>query len=155
MSVGSQREEIMEIVRRELLLLSSMAVAAPTIATSMRMEARAKAGPKVTQILRTDLEGQDHTVQETVLSVVEFGPGTGAPWHTHPGAQELFHVIEGSLAVEVEGQGNTLLKAGEARIIPADVVHLARNESTNAVGKAVVVHSRSAKDKPLIVVVNK
>jgi quercetin dioxygenase-like cupin family protein len=119
------------------------------------MEARAQAGPKVTQILRTDLEGQGHTVQETVLSIVEFAPGTGAPWHTHPGAQELFHVIEGNLAVEVEGQGNTLLKAGEARIIPADVVHLARNESTTAVGKAVVVHSRSAKDKPLIVVVNK
>ena len=51
--------------------------------------------------------------------------------------------------------GSTLLKAGEAGIIPAELVHLARNESTSANGKALVVHSRAAKDKPLIVVVKK
>jgi hypothetical protein len=45
--------------------------------------------------------------------------------------------------------------AGEAGIIPAELVHLARNESTSANGKALVVHSRAAKDKPLIVVVKK
>jgi quercetin dioxygenase-like cupin family protein len=69
----------------------------------------------------------------------------------HPSAQELLHVIEGALTVEIEGRGKTLLKEGEATIIPADLVHLARNESTTAVGKALVVHSRAAKDKPLSV----
>jgi quercetin dioxygenase-like cupin family protein len=73
----------------------------------------------------------------------------------HPGAQELLHVIEGSLVVEVEGKGSNLLKAGEAGIIPAELVHLARNDSTSTTGKALVVHSRAAKDKPLIVVVKK
>jgi hypothetical protein len=34
-------------------------------------------------------------------------------------------------------------------------VHLARNDSPGAGAKAVVVHSRAAKDKPLMVVVNK
>jgi hypothetical protein len=57
--------------------------------------------------------------------------------------------------VEIEGKGSTLLKAGEAGIIPAELVHLARNESASANGKALVVHSRAAKDKPLIVVVKK
>jgi len=77
--------------------------------------------------------------------------GSAAPWHMHPSAQELLQVIEGALAVEVEGQGKALIEAGEAVIIPADLVHLARNESTTAAGKALVVHSRAAKDKPLTI----
>ena len=143
----------MPIIRREFLRLSGLAVAAPSIANIAL--AQAQAGPKLTQILRNDLEGQGQLVQETVVSIVEFPPGSAAPWHMHPGAQELLHVIEGSLIVEIEGKGSTLLKSGEAGIIPAELVHLARNDSASALGKALVVHSRAAKDKPLIVVVKK
>jgi quercetin dioxygenase-like cupin family protein len=143
----------MEIVRREFLRLSSLTVMVPSIANIVL--AQAQAGPKLTQILRNDLEGQGQIVQETVVSIVEFPPGAAAPWHVHPGAQELLHVIEGNLIVEIEGKGSTLLKAGEAGIISAELVHLARNESASANGKALVVHSRAAKDKPLIVVVRK
>jgi quercetin dioxygenase-like cupin family protein len=143
----------MPIIRREFLRLSGLAVAGPSIANIAL--AQAQAGPKLTQILRNDLEGQGQVVQETVVSLVEFPPGSAAPWHMHPGAQELLHVIEGSLTVEVEGKGRTLLEAGQAGIIPAELVHLARNESAIATGKALVVHSRAAKDKPLIVVVKK
>jgi quercetin dioxygenase-like cupin family protein len=89
------------------------------------------------------------------VSIVEFPAGTAAPWHMHPGAQEVLHVIEGVLTIEIEGRGSTVLKTGEAGIIPAELVHLARNESTSTLGKALVVHSRAAKDKPLIVVVKK
>jgi quercetin dioxygenase-like cupin family protein len=64
-------------------------------------------------------------------------------------------VIEGDLIVEIEGSGTTLLKTGEAGIVAANLVHLARNENTGTSVKALVVHSRAAKDKPLIVVVNK
>jgi quercetin dioxygenase-like cupin family protein len=107
----------MEIIRREFLRLSGLAVTVPSIANIAL--AQAQAGPKLTQILRNDLEGQGQVVQETVVSVVEFPPGTTAPWHMHPGAQELLHVIEGSLTVEIEGKGSTLLKAGQAGIVPA------------------------------------
>jgi Cupin domain len=92
----------MEIVRREFLRLSSLTVVVPSIADIA--PAQAPAGPKLTQILRNDLEGQAQVVQETVVSIVEFPPGTAAPWHMHPGAQELLHVIEGSLIVEIEGK---------------------------------------------------
>ena len=140
----------MPIIRREFLRLSGLAMTVPSLANI----AVAQAGPKLTQILRNDLEGQGQVVQETVVSLVEFPPGSTAPWHVHPGGQELLHVIEGSLIVEVEGKGSNLLKAGEAGIIPAELVHLARNDSAST-GKALVVHSRAAKDKPLIVVVKK
>jgi quercetin dioxygenase-like cupin family protein len=142
-----------EIIRRNFLWLSGLAVAAPSLANVTL--AQAQAGPKLTQILRNDLEGQGQLVQETVVSFVEFPPGAAAPWHMHPGAQEMLYVIEGSLVVEVEGKGTNQLKVGEAGIIPAELVHLARNESTATTGKALVVHSRAAKDKPLIVVVKK
>jgi len=143
----------MKIIRRELLYLFGIAAAVPSM--SKIAWAQTQAGPRLTQILRKDLESQGQVVQETVVSVVDFGPGAAAPWHMHPGAQELLHVIEGNLIVEIEGGGTTLLKTGEAGIIAADLVHLARNENTAVSVKALVVHSRAAKDKPLIVVVKK
>src|SRR5260370_10511755 len=143
----------MKIIRRELLHLAWVAIALPSM--SKIAWAQTQVTPKLTQILRKDLEGQGQVVQETVVSVVDFGPGAAAPWHMHPGAQELLHVIEGNLIVEIEGSGTTLLKTGEAGIIGADLVHLARNENTGASVKALVLHSRAAKDKPLLVVVQK
>jgi quercetin dioxygenase-like cupin family protein len=139
------------IIRRDFIRFSGAALTGLSIGAIA--SAKAQTGPKLTQILRRDLEDQGQIVQETVVSLVEFAPGTAAPWHIHPGAQELLHVIEGSLLVEIEGKGGALLKAGEAGIIPADVVHLASNESSGATGKALVVHSRAAKEKPLMVVV--
>jgi len=141
------------IIRRDFIRLSGATVAGLSFAAIA--PAHAQTGPKLTQILRKDLESQGQIVQETVVSLVEFAPGTAAPWHIHPGAQELLHVIEGSLLVDIEGKGGTLFKTGEAGIIPADVVHLASNESSSAIGKALIVHSRAAKEKPLIVVVKK
>jgi quercetin dioxygenase-like cupin family protein len=143
----------MKVIRRELLYLAGVAAALPSM--SKIAWAQSQVAPKLTQILRKGLEGQGQVVQETIVSVADFGPGTAAPWHMHPGAQELLHVIEGNLVVEVEGGRTTLLKTGEAAIVPADIVHLARNEKTDASAKALVVHSRAAKDKPLIVVVKK
>src|SRR6266481_2008172 len=143
----------MKILRRELLYLSGIDAALPSM--SKIVWAQTQAAPKLTHILRKDLESQGKVVQETIVSIVDFGPGSAAPWHMHPGAQEMLHVIEGSLVVEIEGSGTTLLKTGEAAIIAADLVHLARNENTGASGKALVVHSRAAKDKPLMVVVKK
>ena len=144
----------MRIIRRKFLAYSAAAVAIPTISQVAFAQAP-QAGPKLTQILRKDLQSQGQVVQETIASIVEFGPGSAAPWHMHPGAQELLHVIDGNLTVEIEGQGPTILKAGEAGIIAAELVHLARNESARVSARALVVHSRAAKDKPLVVVVKK
>ena len=142
----------MKMIRRELLCLAGVTAALPYLPTIAW--AQTQAAPRLTQILRKDLESQGETVQETIVSVVDFAPGAAAPWHKHPGAQELLHVFEGSLVVEVEGAAVTRLNAGEAGIIAADLIHLARNGNTSASAKALVVHSRAARDKPLVVVVN-
>jgi quercetin dioxygenase-like cupin family protein len=144
----------MKLRRRDFLHLSGLAATVTAAAGTVSAQAP-QVGPKVTQILRTDLEGQGQTVQETVVGVVEFGPGSAAPWHLHPGAQELLYVMEGNLIVEVEGRGTRVVKTGEIGTIPADSVHLARNESESVSASALVIHSRSAKDKPLVIVVRK
>jgi quercetin dioxygenase-like cupin family protein len=141
----------MRIIRRDLLGMCGAMTALPGF-TALALAQQA--GPKLVQVLRKDLEGQGQVVQETVVSIAEFAPGSAAPWHQHPGAQELLHVIEGGLTVEIDGRAPLRLNAGEAGIIDAELIHLARNETT-AAARAVVVHSRAAKDKPLVVVVRK
>jgi quercetin dioxygenase-like cupin family protein len=140
----------MSFIRRDLLLLAGVALSGSAIARIAKAQGPA-AGPKLTQILRQDLAGQDQQVQESVVSTVEFPPGAAAPWHMHPGAQEILYTLEGNLIVEVEGREPITVKAGQCSIIPADIPHLARNDSTAAGAKALVVHSRSAKEKPLVV----
>jgi quercetin dioxygenase-like cupin family protein len=106
----------MPIIRREFLRLSGVGIVAPSIVNIAL--AQAQAGPKLTQILRNDLEGQNQVVQETVVSIVEFPPGATAPWHIHPGAQELLHVIEGSLVIEVEAREAVSSRPGKLASFP-------------------------------------
>jgi quercetin dioxygenase-like cupin family protein len=142
----------MTLIRRQFLQVSAILVAVPT--ASRIVFAQAQAGPKLTQILKKDMEGQGQAVQETIVSIVEFGPGVSAPWHMHPSAQETLYALDGNLVVEVEGRGTVNVKLGEASIIPGDIPHLARNES-NAIVKALVVHTRGVKDKPFVVPVKR
>ena len=140
------------LLRRQLLQAAGALVAVPSAARIAF--AQAPAGPKLTQILKKDIEGQGQAVQETIVSMVEFGPGVSAPWHMHPSAQETLYALDGNLVVEVEGRGAVNVKLGEASIIPGDIPHLARNES-NAIVKALVVHTRGVKDKPFVVPVKR
>jgi quercetin dioxygenase-like cupin family protein len=149
-----QGRAVMLIVRREFLRGCGVAAAIPSMIGFTAAQAPG-GGPRLKQILRKDLQGQGETVQETVVNAAEFPPGSAAPWHMHPGAQELLHVQEGSLIVEIEGDPPTLLKEGDAGIIPAERVHLARNPDLNAPARALVVHSRAAKDKPLVLLITR
>jgi quercetin dioxygenase-like cupin family protein len=144
----------MELIRRRFLCLTGAAAVLPTYSGVVAAQG-AKSGPKLTQILRSDLKGQSEKVQETVVNILEMGPGARAPWHMHPGAQELLFVFEGDITLEIEGQGSTVLKAGSIGLIPAEIPHLARNESANMVAKALVTHSRAEKDTPLTMLVKR
>jgi len=144
-------EVLMMLARRRFLDLMGAALALPA-ATRIALAQGAPGAPKLTLLLKADLQGQDQKVQETVVNVLEMAPGVGAPWHMHPGAQEIIFVLDGDLAVEVEGQGTKKVSAGEIALIPAEIPHLARNDSANAMARALVTHSRADKDKPFLVV---
>jgi quercetin dioxygenase-like cupin family protein len=141
------------MIRRHFLQLAAagaMLPAASQIASTQSAQLR----PRLAQLLRADLQGQNQMVQETIVNLLEMAPSVGAPWHMHPGAQEIIFVIEGNLAVEIDGQGAKQINAGEIVLIPAETPHLARNDSA-AVARALVIHSRADKDKALVVEVKK
>jgi len=143
----------MAFVRRRFLQLAAAAVAAPASAGIVLAQAP-QGGPKLSQILRNDLQGQDKKVEETVVNILEMSPGVGAPWHMHPGAPEVLFVMEGSLTVEIEGQATRTLKPGEIALMPAEVPHLARNDGGSG-ARALVIHSRADKEKPFVVPVKR
>ena len=140
----------MSFGRREFLYLSALGAVLPEMSRTVLAQVE-QAAPKFSQILRQDLESQGQKVEETVAIAADFGPGSVSPWHLHPGAQELLFVSDGRLTLEVDGRETRVINAGEASIIPADTAHQVKNDSANLSAKGLVVFSRSAKDKPLLV----
>jgi quercetin dioxygenase-like cupin family protein len=150
---------ISRISRRIALQIAStfpLTVAlAGTASKAAHAQGSGSTGPKFTQLLRRDLEGQANQVQESIVIVAEFQPGQGSPWHNHPGAQEILYVLEGSVTAEVEGRAAATIKAGEVTLIPAEVPHMVRNDGTSVPARALVTYSRADKEKPLLVVIGK
>jgi quercetin dioxygenase-like cupin family protein len=150
----SRREESMNLIRRQFLHLSAFGLTVPMLTRLAQAQVQ-QAAPKFNQLLRKDLDGQGQVVQETIVIGADFGLGTVSPWHLHPGAQELLFVTEGQMTLEVDGQETRVINAGDGGFIAADVAHQVKNESTSTSAKGLVVFSRSAKDKPLLVRVNR
>jgi quercetin dioxygenase-like cupin family protein len=144
----------MMLFRRHFLNLAGAALALPAISRICRAQP-SQGGPKLTQLLRADLQHQDQIVQETLVNLLEMAPAVSAPWHMHPGAQEIVFVLDGNLVVEVEGEGSKEVASGGIALIPAETPHLVRNDSAQTVARALVTHSRADKEKPFLVVLKK
>jgi quercetin dioxygenase-like cupin family protein len=144
----------MMFVRRRFLTIAGAALVLP--ATERLADAQPSPGaPKLTQLLKADLTRQNQTVQETVVNLLEMAPGVSAPWHMHPGAQEIVFVLDGTLFVEVDGEAPKQVDVGAAALIPAEIPHLVRNEGAQTWARALVTHSRSDKDKPFVITLKK
>jgi quercetin dioxygenase-like cupin family protein len=85
-------------------------------------------------LTRTVITKADVSVagREAVIARVEVAPGGVAGWHTHPG-DEISYVMEGDVTLMVAGQPPRKVAAGEGFVIPAGVVHNAKNDSATAV----------------------
>jgi quercetin dioxygenase-like cupin family protein len=140
----------MMLVRRRFLNVAGAALALPAIARMTDAQPSAGA-PKLTQLLKADLARQNQTVQETVVNLLEMAPGISAPWHMHPGAQEIVFVLDGVLVVDVDGEGPKEVGLGAVALIPAEIPHLVRNEDAQTPARALVTHSRADKDKPFVI----
>ena len=110
----------------------------------------AAAPPPTGGVTRIDLQRHDLSIPgwETIQARVDIAPGAAAPRHTHPG-EEIIYVLEGSMQYQVAGGPWRTFEAGNVLLIPAGVVHAARNIGTvNAAELATYVVE---KGKPLIV----
>src|SRR6516165_8035664 len=144
----------MTVIRRRFLSIAGTILALPAIPRICNAQLSQRA-PKLTTLLRADLLGQDQMVQETMVNSLELAPGVSAPWHMHPGAQEIVFVLDGGVIVEVEGEGSKELGPGGIALIAAETPHLVRNDSVTTAAKTLVVYSRADKQKPFLVVLNK
>jgi quercetin dioxygenase-like cupin family protein len=70
--------------------------------------------------------------REAVIARIEVAAGGAAGWHTHPG-DEISYVSEGDVTLMVAGQPPRKVSAGEGFVIPAGVVHNAKNDGGTAV----------------------
>ena len=79
---------------------------------------------------RTVLQTMELSVagREAVTAKAELPGGVSSGRHTHPG-EEIGYLLEGSVAVELDGQTKTL-KAGDVFAIPAGKAHAATNTGT-------------------------
>jgi quercetin dioxygenase-like cupin family protein len=97
---------------------------------------------------RTVLQQADISMpgREVITAVGEFQPGATPGRHTHPG-EEVSYVLDGSVVLEVAGKPDRTVRAGEAFIIPAGVVHNATNKGTTPA--RIVANYIVEKGKPL------
>ena len=144
----------MMLIRRRFLNLAGATLALPAISRICSAQP-SQGGPKLTELLKADLQHQGQMVQETLVNLLEMAPAVSAPWHMHPGAQEIVFVLDGTLVVEVEGEGSKTLASGGIALISAETPHLVRNDSAQQMARALVTHSRADKQKPFLVVLKK
>ena len=80
-------------------------------------------------ITRTLITRADVSVagREAVMARAEIAPGGVAGWHTHSG-DEITYLMEGEATLMIAGQPTRKVVAGEGFVIPAGVVHNARND---------------------------
>jgi quercetin dioxygenase-like cupin family protein len=75
--------------------------------------------------------------REAVVARVELTPGGVVGWHTHPG-DEVSYVTDGEMTLLVAGHPLRKVATGEGFVIPAGVVHSAKNEGNSATKLTVV-----------------
>ena len=77
-------------------------------------------------------------------SVVRLGVVEGEfHWHRHDVDDEFFYVVEGELLIDVEDRGTTVLKPGQAYVVPAGTLH-----RTRAPGRTVILMAETAEVRP-------
>jgi quercetin dioxygenase-like cupin family protein len=107
-------------------MTASLTWAACALAAAMALAAPAQAqntGIKRTVVLKADVSAPG---REAVVANVELAPGAVAGRHSHPG-DEISYIQEGEGELLIDGEDPRRVKAGEAFVIKAGVVHDARN----------------------------
>ena len=132
----------MKRVKSRLALMVAVGVAA-TVAGINGVKAQPAPSVKRTVLLR-----QDMTVagREAVMALVELPPGSTEGRHTHP-AEVYAYVLEGTVTLEVEGQPEKTLKAGDVFTIAPGQIHQGSNKGTATARLSAVFFAE--KGKPL------
>jgi quercetin dioxygenase-like cupin family protein len=72
------------------------------------------------------LSGEELTGSDVTVGRVMIKKGMSNPQHAHPNCTEVLYMLEGTLEHTVDGE-TVVTRAGDTIIVPAGVVHVARN----------------------------
>jgi quercetin dioxygenase-like cupin family protein len=88
--------------------------------------------------------------------VIEYPPGDpGAPPHRHPGGPAFGYVVEGEMRMELEGEPERVVRAGEAFWEPGgDVIHYQDGNNRDDISLRFTVTMLCEPEKPMLVVVD-
>jgi quercetin dioxygenase-like cupin family protein len=126
-------------MRRKILLLL---LASLVVDTAVAEEA------KVTPLLSKELK--ESPGKEGLMLVVEYPPGNSDPIHRH-NAHGFIYVLEGSVVMQVKGEKQVTLTAGQTFYEGPDDVHVVgRNASSTKPAKLVVFFVKD-KGAPVLV----
>ena len=115
------------MLRKKIILMVLFSLIAGTL---MAQDA------KVTPLMSKDLK--EFPGKEGVMIAVEYPPGASDPIHRH-NAHAFVYVLEGSIVMQLKGQKEVTLKAGETFYEGPDDVHtVGRNASDTKPAKFVV-----------------
>lgn len=96
------------------------------------------------------LVGPHNQARKLMTGIVTFSPGSALPAHQHPFSESIT-LLRGSLTVEVEGRSYQLKRLDNV-VIPAGMVHTARNSSTH---EPAVLHIAMPTETPTRTLVDK
>lgn len=102
-------------------------------------------------VLESDLKGG--VFEQGLMQVYAFEPGAALPWHIHPDAHEFAYILDGTLTLEVEGEGIRTVKTGEGVHLNPNVVH--RGTADAVAGTKLVVVRLKPKDKPAVTLIQR
>jgi quercetin dioxygenase-like cupin family protein len=100
---------------------------------------------KRTEVLREDMARMNG--KEAHMWLAEISPGAATGKHSHP-TPRFVYVIEGSVAVEMDGKPTQIFKTGEGFQEMPGVAHNFRNASTTEAAKALGFQI-AERDQPL------
>ena len=114
--------------------------AAFIIAALMATPAYAQDAPvKATPLLNAPITGVPS--HDLLMTRVEIAANTTLPMHYHLN-EEYLYILEGEAFLRIEGRDDQLLKAGDAVVIPAGVLHTAVTTRSTAVALTTRVHPK-------------
>jgi quercetin dioxygenase-like cupin family protein len=114
----------------------SLVLAALITGQSVKSADRPPAAKETVVLQRVSVPGTD---REMGMGIAEFPPNSAKPGQKAAGPKVVY-VIEGEVAVQIEGQPAKIFRAGETFQLPADVVHRATAGPAGAKVVATWVH---------------
>lgn len=132
------------------ILCAAFTAAHFTLSRETACNAQSQAKERAKIVLSKSLSKLDGDHLKVVLVEVYYGPGEGSLPHSHPCAV-IGYVVEGALRTHVQGEPETIYKAGESFYEPPNGIHLVSANASSTEPAKLIAYFICDRDTPLSV----